>query len=301
VQETAETRERLRALGYLAAADASPPKERYTEDDDPKRLITLDAEMQAVDARWKAGDVEGALRQCEDVVRRRPPMPLGLVQLSLLQREAGRPGEALKTAEKALALAPDDAQMASTLGSHLNDAGRFREAADLLEPYAARSEPSLDALLTRGAALAQTGRTAEALVAFRRALELAPTNARILVDIGNAHLAAREPSAAREAFLAALARKGDLARAHNGLGVVAAETGRVDEAIESWKTAVRLDPREWDTLYNLGRLLRRAGRAEEARPFVERFAREAPPSLYARDVREARAWLGGTREKMAGP
>ncbi len=76
---------------------------------------------------------------------------------------------------------------------------------------------------------------------------------------------------------------------------MAAETGRPSEAIESWKTAVRLDPREWDTLYNLGRLLRQAGRGEEARPFVERFAREAPPALYARDVREARAWLSQTR------
>ncbi len=294
VRETAETRARLRALGYLAAADKAPPKERYTADDDPKRLIALDAEMQAVDARWKGGDVAGALRQCEDVVRRRPTMPLALVQLSLLQREAGRLDEALRTAERALALAPDDAQMASTLGSHLNDAGRFREAAELLEPYAARAEPSLDVLLTRGAALAQTGRTAEALAAFRRALEVAPTNARILVDLGSVHLAAREYASAREAFVAALALKSDLARAHNGLGVVAAETGRVDEAIESWKTAVRLDPREWDTLYNLGRLLRRAGRTEEARPFVERFAREAPPALYARDVREARAWLDRT-------
>ncbi len=175
--ENAQTRERLRALGYLAAADAAPPKDRYSPDDDPKRLIALDAEMQAVDARHKAGDLAGALRQCEDVVRQRPNMPLGLVQLSLLQRESGRLGEALKTAERALALAPDDAQMASNLGSHLNDAGRYREAAALLEPYAARTDPSLDVLLTRGAALAETGRTAEALAAFRRALELAPTNA----------------------------------------------------------------------------------------------------------------------------
>ena len=149
-------------------------------------------------------------------------------------------------------------------------------------------------LLTRGAALAQTGRTAEALAAFRRALELAPTNARILVDIGNAPPRGARARGGAGGLPAALARKGDLARAHNGLGVVAAETGRVDEAIESWKTAVRLDPSEWDTLYNLGRPLRRAGRAEEARPFVERFAREAPPSLYARDDQEARAWLGRT-------
>jgi tetratricopeptide (TPR) repeat protein len=292
VHEDAETREKLRALGYLAASDAAPPKERYTEDDDPKRLIALDAELQAVDARRTAGDLAGALRQCEDVVKRRPTMPLALVQLSLLQREAGGLDHALKTAEKALALAPDDAQTASTVASHLNDLGRFRESAELLEPYAARPEPSVDVLLTRGAALAETGRTADALAAFRRALELAPTSARILVDIGNVHLAARQYEPAREAFAQALARQVDLARAHNGLGVVAAETGRLDEAVERWKKAAELDPRDWDTLYNLGRVLRRMGRDAEARPFVERFAREAPPALYARDIREAREWLG---------
>jgi arylsulfatase A-like enzyme/Flp pilus assembly protein TadD len=292
VREDAETRERLRALGYLAASDASPPKERYTDDDDPKRLIALDAELQAVDARRKAGDLAGALRQCEGVVTRRPTMPLALVQLSLLQREAGRLDEALKTAERALALAPEDAQTASTVGSHLNDLRRFRESAELLEPYAARVEPSLDVLLTRGAALAETGRTADALATFRRALDLAPTSARILVDIGNVHLAARQYAPAREAFEEALARQADLARAHNGLGVLAAETGRLDEAVERWKKAADLDPRDWDTLYNLGRALRRMGRDAEARAFVEKFAMEAPSALYARDIREAREWLG---------
>jgi arylsulfatase A-like enzyme/Flp pilus assembly protein TadD len=299
VSEDAETRERLRALGYLAASDAAPSKERYTEDDDPKRLIALDAELQAVDARRKAGDLAGALVQCEDVVRRRPTMPLALVQLSLLQREAGRLPEALKTAERALALAPDDAQTASTVASHLNDLGRFRESAELLEPYAGRSEPSLDVLLTRGAALAETQRTDEALAVFRRALDLAPTSARILVDVGNVHLAARQYEPAREAFDQAIARQPDLARAHNGLGVLAAETGHLDEAVARWKKAAELDPQDWDTLYNLGRALRRAGRDAEARPYVERFAREAPPALYARDIREARQWLGkGSRESQ---
>jgi tetratricopeptide (TPR) repeat protein len=219
-------------------------------------------------------------------------MPLALVQLSLLQREAGRLDEALRTAEKALALAPEDAQTASTVGSHLNDLGRFRESAELLEPYAARAEPSLDVLLTRGAALAETRRTEDALAVFRRALDLAPTSARILVDIGNVHLAARQYEPARKAFEQALARQGDLARAHNGLGVLAAETGHLDEAVERWKKATELDPRDWDTLYNLGRALRRMGRGAEARPYVEHFAREAPPALYARDIREAREWLG---------
>ena len=193
--------------------------------------------------------------------------------------------------------------MASTLGSHLNDAGRFREAADLLEPYAARSEPNLDVLLTRGAALAADGTDGGGARRSSGGRSSSPPRTR-----GSSSTSATSTwrrvsyAAAREAFDAALARKRDLARAHNGLGVVDGRDGPAwTRPSSAGRAAVRLDPRDWDTLFNLGRLLRRAGRAEEARPFVERFAREAPPSLYARDVREARAWLGGTREKMAGP
>lgn len=48
--EDGETRERLRALGYLVSTD-TPRSDRYGPDDDPKRLIALDAEMHGVDTR----------------------------------------------------------------------------------------------------------------------------------------------------------------------------------------------------------------------------------------------------------
>ena len=37
-------------------------------------------------------------------------------------------------------------------------------------------------------------------------------------------------------------------------------------------------------------MLRRQGRTAEARACLERFARQAPPALYAADIR-ARQWL----------
>lgn len=289
--EDAETRERLKALGYLASAEAAPRDRRYGPDDDPKRLIALDAEMQTVDARREAGDLPGALALCRQVVRRRPGMPLALVQLSLLLRETGDLAGALRRAEEALRLAPDDPQMAATLASHLSDAGRHREAADLLEPYARRAEPSFDVLMTRGAALASLGRSAEALAAFEEAREMAPRNALAVVNIGTVHLGAREYARAREALEAALALKPDLARAHNALGVIEAETGRPDAAVERWRDAVRLDPRDFDALFNLALMLRKRGPAAEARACLERFAREAPPALYAADIRRVRQWL----------
>ena len=83
-----------------------------------------------------------------------------------------------------------------------------------------------------------------------------------------------------------------MARAHNALGVIAAETGRREEAIACWKRAVELEPKEFDTLFNLGSLLVKSGRGAEARPYLERFLREAPSPLYGRDFPKVRAWLG---------
>ena len=45
--ESAETRERLRSLGY-ATGGPSGARARYTEADDPKRLIGFDARLQEI-------------------------------------------------------------------------------------------------------------------------------------------------------------------------------------------------------------------------------------------------------------
>lgn len=291
-RESAETRERLRALGYLAAADDAAPKERYGPDDDPKRLVALDAELQTVAERHQTGDVPGAIALCERIVERRPNMPLPWAQLASLYRQSGDVGAAIRAAQRSLALNPDDPDTAALLGGYLNEAGRAREAADLLESYARRVDPLPEVLLVRGAALAGIGRPQEALAAFQRVRELVPTHATAVLNIGTVYLMARDYGRAAEALEQALALNPGLAAAHNSLGVIAAQTGRPEEAIARWKRAVELDPGELDTLYNLGSLLVREGRAAEARPYLERFVRAAPPALRARDISRVRGWLG---------
>jgi tetratricopeptide (TPR) repeat protein len=63
------------------------------------------------------------------------------------------------------------------------------------------------------------------------------------------------------------------------------------EAVERWRRAVDLDPRDYQTLFNLGVTLRGQGRAEEARPYLEAYLRAAPPALEARDIARVRGWL----------
>ncbi len=289
-EESAETRQQLAALGY-AAASSAPIRKHYTEADDPKRLVDLDRMMQEVIARHRTGDLRGGLEICRQVVARRPDMTAGLLQMALLFRKLGQLPPAIATLRRAFEVNPDDAGTVVLLASYLSEAGEAREAADLLAPYAARPQPALDVLSTRGAALAQLGRTKEAAATFRRAQEADPSNPMTVVHLATVYLAAGQAAEARAALESALARNPDLAVAHRTLGLMAAQAGRDEEAERRLRRALELDPSEHDALLNLGLILRRHGRAAEARPFLEKFVREAPQPLYAAQVAKLRVLL----------
>jgi arylsulfatase A-like enzyme/Tfp pilus assembly protein PilF len=292
-RESKEAVERLRTLGYLAGA-ASAPKTTYTAEDDPKRLIAVDAEVQSIIARYQAGDLPGALALARDVVRRYPTLRLARQHLAFLYRESGDLPAALENLRRVVAQEPGDAEVAALLGVYLNEAGRPAETLALLSPLADQPEPDIDVLTALGIAFAQTGQPARALATFDRARQVDPSHAMTLVNVATVHLGARQYDAAREALLAALRLDPGLARAHNALGVIAAETGRTAEAVEAWKRAVELDPQAYDTLFNLGVLLRKSGRAAEARPYLERFVAGAPRVFYAADVEKVRQWLAAS-------
>jgi Flp pilus assembly protein TadD len=289
--ESAETRERLRSLGYISAAAAPPSKKRYTEADDPKRLIALDADMEEVVGLYEAGDLGSALVKAQQVVSARPDMALALQYLGFLQREAGEIEAAVVSLRRAVTAAPEDGSVAALLGAYLNEAGRPREAADVLRLYAAEDAPDLEVLMVRGAALARIGRTREAVASFERALALDPTNGLAKANLGTVYLLTRDHSRARQLMEESLRLDPDVSRAHNALGVIAFETGHKDEAISHWKRSIEINPREWDTLSNLCRVLIEQRREVEAGPYLERFLREAPSAQYAAEMMRFRQAL----------
>jgi Flp pilus assembly protein TadD len=69
-----------------------------------------------------------------------------------------------------------------------------------------------------------------------------------LTNIGMLYLMAGAGDKAAAAFNEALTIDATLARAHNGLGVVAAQCGAFEEAAKHWKQAVVLDPRDHQAL-----------------------------------------------------
>ena len=83
----------------------------------------------------------------------------------------------------------------------------------------------------------------------------------------------------------------NLARAHNAIASTYLRMNRRDEAVAHWKTALEINPGLFDALYNLGTVLYDSGRKDEARPYLERFVRDAPPARYGPDIARLRLLL----------
>ena len=279
----------MRSLGYLSGTAAR--KDHYTEADDPKKLIDIDRQIDEVVSRFQQGDLRGAIALGERVVQLRPDMPLSLVHLAFLYNQAGDHPRAAAAIRRALALNPAADDVAALAGAYLTEAGLPDEAVRRLAPYANGAQPDADVLIAYGVALASIGRTGDALDVFARARTLDPSNGLPLVDAATVYLMNGERDRAAAAFTEAISVDPTLARAHNGLGVIAAERKDYPAALEHWQRAVSLDPSDFRTLFNLGDLLITLGRPREARPYWERYLATAPPQLEASDRARVRRWL----------
>jgi arylsulfatase A-like enzyme/Flp pilus assembly protein TadD len=291
-RETEDTRDRLRSLGYVGGGETRA-RPTYTAADDPKRLIALDAELQAIVGQYLGGDLEGALARARDFSRAHPDMALAAMQVGHLERESGHIAAAVNAMRRALVLAPNNLQVAALLGAYLTDAGHPADAVRVLTAFAPAGGEAADlgVLVSLGLAQARLGQFDAALATLQRARSQAPHNAMLLVDVGTVSLMAGRADEARRAFESAIADNPSLARAHSSLGAIHADAGRTDAAFAEWKAATALDRSEYGRLFVLGASLVRAGRLAQARPYLEFVVASAPGDRYAQQIAQARAWL----------
>jgi arylsulfatase A-like enzyme/Flp pilus assembly protein TadD len=278
---------RLRSLGYLSGSAAL--KTRYTADDDPKNLIGIDRRLHDSVDLYQRGKLDEAIRVARAVVQERPGMEAGYENLGFLLRRADHTDEALRVYRDAVQRGAASEELKVFFALALCENGRASEALALLSPLAGSSDPETANAL--GIALSDSGRTADAVRAFERALALDPDFGQAVQNLGIVRLRADDPSAARDLFRRALAMDADLPRAWNGLGVALARLGDDRGAIDAWKRAVALDPGLYDALFNLGLTAGRAGMRREARDALERFVATAPAVSYRADIARARGLL----------
>jgi arylsulfatase A-like enzyme/Flp pilus assembly protein TadD len=280
---------RLRSLGYLATS--APAKARYTVGDDPKTLVAIDQEMHRAVELYVAKRYGDAIDAYRGIIARRPDMAVAYRHLAFVAWETGQVRAAIDVLQRAVAGGVSSGGVVTQLGTYLAESGSAAAAIPLLEPLAGVAAPDLDALNGLGIAYARAGREDAARQVFERMLAIDARNAMALVNLGTLDLERGRLPSARAQFERATEVDPTSSTARAGLGVVALKSGDPQRAIAAWRKAYELDATNYDALFNLGTTLASTGDMAAARPYLEQFARSAPPAFYAKDIRDVRRLL----------
>ena len=290
--ESPDTAARLRSLGYVSGSAA--PKARYTEQDDPKRLVDIDRLMHeavALDDEGKLGDGIARYRQ---ILAKRPDMMAASRHLAFDLWRVGDLPAAITALRDAFRASPPTPGARIQLGTYLSEAGQSAAAIELLRAAVA-AEPTLDALNALGIAYARQGRGSDALATFARSLEIDPGNAMTFENIGAVHLDAGRLAEAKRAFERAITSNAESSQGHAGLAMVAIRQGDRQSAIARWTRAVELQPSNFDALYDLAIQLAKDGQTDAAKKYLTQFVRTAPRGQYGRDIDRLAALLARLR------
>jgi tetratricopeptide (TPR) repeat protein len=273
-QESAASRERLRALGYTGGS--APARDRYTEEDDPKRLVGLEDQLHLGTEAYFEGRLEEAAAIFEAVIAQRPDTDDAYRYLAYVYWQAGRPADAIGLLDRALQQRTASLETRVKLAFYLSETGRAPRAISLLEGVEGEDAEALSAL---GMAYANVGRFRDAVATFERVLDVDATSGLAHLNIGSIKLAAGDFAGAEASIARALDIDPALPGGYTAMGALLKKTGRIEQAIGAWRQAIDIDPREFDALYNLTFALAETGKTDEARQVGRRYVESAPPAL----------------------
>jgi arylsulfatase A-like enzyme/Tfp pilus assembly protein PilF len=287
---SADARQRLQALGYVAAS-AAPVRRAFTDADDPKVMIGVANDLNEALAQFKRGDADPAMIAVRSIIQAHPAFSTAYGVLASMQHDTGNLPAAIATLETLVRRGAADQSVMVVLAGYLQEGGAAAKAASLLEAVVAEHPDYADAYNSLGVAYSRLGRHDKAQAAFNKVLELDPTSATAYENLGVDDVGRGDLESAVAHLRRAIEIDPRLARAHNVLAAAYMRQKRQAEAIAEWKLALHLDPRLYDALFNLGISLWDSGRQSDARPYLERFVAEAPPARYAPDIARLRRIL----------
>jgi tetratricopeptide (TPR) repeat protein len=162
--------------------------------------------------------------------------------------------------------------------------GQDAEAATELQALA-RSHPAmLDAWEALGKSLERTGRTADAIAAFGKVLELEPLKPETHLALARIYALQRNADRARDHAELAVSR--DPAAANETLAELALDAGRPDEARTYAQRSAQADPTRYMPPFLLGVVAQRSGRCDEAIPAFQRAIelKQSEPQAVVRNL-----------------
>lgn len=170
-----------------------------------------------------------------------PENKIALSQLGVQAREQGNYPVAYRYLNKAAALYPDDFEAQGNQAKLLWLMGRNDDAIRYFAEAMRISPKSAAPYADSGIIKAEQGDFAAAIVYLEKAIALRPNDLDLRLNLALVFYRQGKYDPAAREFSAIIQANPGYALGYNGLGLVYLETGRVDEAVSCFRTALRLD------------------------------------------------------------
>jgi len=212
-------------------------------------------------AEGRASDAAAVYR---DAIGYRPNNADLRIRLALLLTEAADPAAEAALREAIRSSQAVRADLHVALGELLATRGLGSEARQHFEVAASAPTFSTGTRNAKAMALLQLGRTSEAEVLWRDLIHDRPGYWRAWLNMASLSIQRRDWAAVEKFARAAVEREPTSPEAWNNLAIGLEELGRTGEAETAYRRASEVDVRDWRALFNLGILLRKSARYDEA-------------------------------------
>ena len=278
--EAADLAESLRQLGYLSGSPS-----RRGSGLDPKDGVVLLRDFESAKSLTRQGKAAQAVSKLQDLVRRSPGNVPFLARLAEAQAAAGDAPDALATLNEAILLNPGLDFLHHQAARLYENEHRDAEARKEWEATLALNPRHAQAWLGLAGIAGRTGSLEDEKGTLERAEASGARSAAVLTRLAQIERQQGRLEEAGRHAEEAVRRMPDVGAAWWVAGEVEESKGNLPAAIDRFERAAGLgygDPR---ALVHLGRLLLDAGRAADARAYLQRAIALGPGTPSAEDAR----------------
>ena len=257
-----DTLAQLRALGYLAGRGAAGRGDADSPRADPKNKAHLHRAIMRAQSAFGAGDEDAAAAELRAALSEDEGLLDAHQLLGTITLLAGDPEPAIGHFRSALALDPEHRQSLLGLANAYRELGRIDEAVVGYRRLLEVAGQDAKATMALARIHVDRGELSEAEQVLAAAAEGREPPAVVTNKQGEVMALLGRSGAAEERFRQAISSNPELGEAHFNLAVLLDESGRMEEAIAAYRQAAELRPRDHRPRFNLGRLHGRQGRAD---------------------------------------
>ncbi|MBW8039421.1 MAG: tetratricopeptide repeat protein [Planctomycetes bacterium] len=203
----------------------------------------------------QSGDLTGARRQYQQVLKTDPDNADALHSLGLIALQNGQYDKALDLISKAIEQNSQNPQFYNNLGVVFKALRKIEKAIEAYQQALSLNPDFAEAYNNMGSVLYALGRFSDAVENCRQAISLNPDYPEAYNNLAAALQALGQYEAALENCRQAVLIKPDYVEAYNTMASVLQMYGRCDEAIETYRQAIRLAPDYAKVHNNLGMVL----------------------------------------------